>query len=592
MSEKEEWSLGINDGINSSVVWAKGRRIVFALQEERVSRKKETHGFPEHALPFSLKYLGIDPASVRTVCLNNLGSPPHSRDDFLEYYEAKATPLMRRMVRFQPDVVTQLAMRYLPETALRSIRDKRVKKPNAEIEAMVRDQGFSNAEISRIHHHRAHGASAYFGCRENADDPHLVLTLDGGGDFDVAHVYIAEAGSLREVATTSYGHSIGNIYSCTTQALGMTPHEHEYKLMGMAAYSNPDYFGEVLDRYRSYLDLDPANPLTFRRNVPEPTDQITRRLLRDFERARFDNVCGALQCYTEELLVKWVKACVSKTGISRVVGAGGVFMNVKANKVIAELPEVTYFDVFPSCGDESLPFGSLWARFAEANPEEQSGLGLDHYYLGTDAGFDLEEARTKFGDRGLEFRSLDDPNQVIAELLSEGKVVARCSGPMEFGARALGNRSILANPADGRVIPIINKMIKKRDFWMPFAPAMLREDVERYIRIPDTIPRDQVSPYMMHTFDTTEERDAFQAGVHQHDHTARAQVVSETLNPDFHDLICKLKGLTGHGVILNTSFNLHGYPIVHGVIDAVEVLLNSGLTHLIVNDTLITKRNQ
>ena len=263
-------------------------------------------------------------------------------------------------------------------------------------------------------------------------------------------------------------------------------------------------------------------------------------------------------------------------------------MNVKANALICRLPEVDFFDVFPSCGDESLPFGAVWAHHAGSSGDGGRDLRLKDYYLGPDADYDLREALKEFEGK-LHFYSLEFPERVAAKLLAEGKIVARCAGRMEFGARALGNRSILADPSDYTVIPTINKMVKKRDFWMPFAPAILREGAEKYIEIPGSLPQDHVSPYMMVTFDTTDRRDEFVAGTHNYDGTARAQIVLKEMNPRFHDIIGAFSELQDKTVILNTSFNLHGFPIVMGSRDAMDVMLNSAIEYLVLNDRLVTK---
>jgi carbamoyltransferase len=463
-------------------------------------------------------------------------------------------------------------------------------KSNLLIREYLKEHGLGQAEVVRHTHHFNHAASAYYGLRQNAKDPHLVLTLDGGGDGDCAHVYIATGNQWRLIEKTRMGESVGNIYSCVTHFMGMTPHEHEYKLMGLAAYAKRSYCQEIVDIFESYLDLDPAEPLRFKRKTPEATFNITRRLMRDFKRYRFDNLAGGLQFYTEDLMVRWVREAVRKTGIRKVVAAGGVFMNVKANQLIAELPEIDYFDVFPSCGDETLPFGGVWHAYAGKSPDGGDDIRLDHLFLGPEGDFDLPEAKAKYASQ-VDFAPLDQPEDEVARLIAKGEIVARCSGRMEFGARALGNRSILADPADYRIVPRINKMIKQRDFWMPFAPIMLYENAAEYIQIPKSLPHDRISPFMMHTFHTTDNREEFAAGVHPYDSTARAQIVTRNNNLELHHLISKFKALNGKAVMLNTSFNLHGYPIVCGACDAIDVLVNSDLTHLVVNGNLITKKS-
>lgn len=303
---------------------------------------------------------------------------------------------------------------------------------------------------------------------------------------------------------------------------------------------------------------------------------------------RFDLVAAALQLFTEDLVRRWIAAAVAQTGVRNVLGAGGVFMNVKMNLRLADLAGVEYFDVFPSCGDETLPFGAVWQCHLREGGA-LTDIRFENLYLGPEAGCDLADAQARYGD-AVDFQELDDPEGHTAALLAQGRIVARCAGRMEFGARALGNRSILADPSRPSMVQTINRLIKQRDFWMPFAPAVSAEQAERYVRLPAALPRPRLSPYMMHAFETTELRSEFVAAVHPADATARMQTVQAELNPSFHKLIEAFRRLTGRGVVLNTSFNLHGFPIVTGACDAIDVLLKSGLDHLVVDRWLITKK--
>ena len=302
---------------------------------------------------------------------------------------------------------------------------------------------------------------------------------------------------------------------------------------------------------------------------------------------RFDRIAAGLQLFTEELVKRWITGAVQATGVRNVLAAGGVFMNVKSNKQIAESPELESFDVFPSCGDDTLPFGAVWQCHLRQGGRLEN-IRFEGMYLGPEAGDDLAEAQARYQEMA-QFDHCDDPEVRTAELLAEGHIVARCSGPMEFGARALGNRSILADPAHASVVGQINRRIKQRDFWMPFAPAVIAEKADRYLRIPGTLP-ERISPYMMHAFDTIEARDELLASVHSADRTARAQVVCRQLNPPFHRVIEHFGRLTGRWAVLNTSFNLHGHPIVAGACDAVEVFLRSNLEYLMIDHCLVTKR--
>ncbi len=582
--------LGINEGINSSLVVASDAEIVFAIQEERISRIKNFMGFPCESVRFALRHLGLSPGEVKFVCRANNQSPAHSRREFLAWYDDTADVLERPLVERMLKSTTGSVYRRLPASLQRIGRSVVDRHGNRILVEMLRECGLDKAELVSAHHHLNHAATAYFGLRTNARDAHLVMTLDGEGDGDCAHVYAAKDGRLQLLAATPAGHSVGNLYSRVTHLMGLRPHEDEHKLMGLGAYASDErYIKPIAARLFEYLDLDPSNPLRFKCKVPEGTSFIQPRLAHDFKRVRFDHLAAGLQQYTESMLVNWTKAAIERTGIRAVVCAGGVFMNIKANRRIAELPELTFFDVFPSCGDESLPFGAVWRHYAATSQTGGEEICFRGCCLGPEPDYDLDQAIRAYADQ-VDFVEVSDPIATVAKMLSEGKIVARCAGRMEFGARALGNRSILADPADQRVVAEINKTIKHRDFWMPFAPAIQYEDASIYIKIPPSLPAGRISPYMMHSFQTTDRRDEFVAGIHGYDGTTRAQVVVREISPELHRIIVEFSRIRGRSVILNTSFNRHGDPIVMGARDAIEVLLGSSLKYLMLGNLLVTKR--
>ncbi|MBP8116142.1 MAG: hypothetical protein KAY09_00290 [Nitrospira sp.] len=585
--------LGINEGIDASVVLCQDGMVVFALQEERVTREKGAIGFPLQAVMACVKAYGLDVQRLDHVCLSNLNSPvKETRADLLRYYARNSRSWKGRIFTGDWSGAAARCAGLLPASIEELGRGWQVSRRTATSHPVIDRQlaqcGLDGIPVSRFHHHSNHAASAYYALRKNWKEPHLALTLDGGGDDTCAQVYLAQNGELRLLASTPTGHSLGNIYASVTYLLGMRPHEHEYKVMGLAPYAEVEQGREVAELFARYLDLDPENPLRFRRKTLERTSAILPRLMDDLRAVRFDVLAAGLQLFTEDLMCRWVGAAMERTGVRKVLAAGGVFMNVKANHRIAALPALEYFDVFPSCGDETLPFGAVWQCHVRQGGALED-IHFDNIYVGPEAGADLAEARARYGE-AVEFQELDDPEACTAELLAQGHIVARCSGRMEFGARALGNRSILADPGNPAVVNVINRVIKQRDFWMPFAPAVLGEQAERYVHVPSALPRPRVSPYMMHAFETTGRREDFIAAVHSADQTARVQMVWKDLNPSFHALIEAFGRVTGRWVLLNTSFNLHGFPIVGGACDAVEVLLRSGLDYLVIDRCLVTKR--
>jgi carbamoyltransferase len=394
------------------------------------------------------------------------------------------------------------------------------------------------------------------------------------------------------VAAVPESESIGNIYAMITFLMGMVPLEHEYKLMGMAPYASEKSSRAVYDLFRGLVEFRGDDPLVWERRNGCPETYYSYDFFRELlQLKRFDAVCGGLQLFTEDMLATWAQAAIRKTGIRKVALSGGCFMNVKANKIIMELPEVEDLWIMPSCGDESSAMAACWYWHAQESLAHNNGPGtqpLADVYLGPEwSRADEERALQAFkaGD-WLEVESEGDLEARAAQLLAQGEVVARSKGRMEFGARSLGNRAILADPTKPEVIRIINEMIKSRDFWMPFAPSMLEERAGDYIVNPKNIR----APYMILCFDTTERVQDLPAAIHPYDRTARPQLVSREWNPGYHHLISEFQKLTGRGVVLNTSFNLHGYPIANTPEDALGVLKHSGLDHLLLGSFLVHKR--
>ncbi len=562
--------LGVHDGHNASAAILRDGQLLFAIQEERLTGRKNHNGFPHESIKACLAYAGAAPKDIAQFALVTLRRTPggHRTQDMAAAFRRDASlyGFTRRLawsagVRLNPNMGAEERLR-----AAESL-------------------GFKREQVQRYDHHLGHAATAYFGMREDPKTRYLVITIDGMGDLSCCTINTAEAGQITPIARTPFTDSLGTIYGFVTGAMGFVPLEHEYKLMGMAPYAAEKYARQAAERFQALLDVD-EDALRFRRKTPEPTFCLNRRLLKLIGGMRFDNVCAGLQLFTEETLIKLVQAAIRKTGIRRVLCAGGVFMNVKANKRLMELPEVDYLGVAPSSGDETMCMGIAWqAHAVTGGPGAADQIPpLGSFFLGTDV--DDPDAASVVRGSGHEFERFDDIESEVAKVLAAGHPVARCKGRMEFGARALGNRSILADPKHQDVVRIINQMVKKRDFWMPFAPVVRRERVHEYVHNPKDFP----SPYMMLTFDARENFRDFIAAVHNADLTARMQILEESHNPDYYRILKTFEGLTGRGVLLNTSFNLHGYPIVLGPKEAMFVFDNSGLTYLAVGQYLVRKQ--
>ena len=297
---------------------------------------------------------------------------------------------------------------------------------------------------------------------------------------------------------------------------------------------------------------------------------------------RFDAIAGAVQAYTEEIACRLVKHIVRETGIRRFVIGGGIAMNIKMNKAISELEEVEELFVCGSSGDESLSIGGCYLL----NSDQNSNQPIPNPYLGYDISdeidqFDANSYSNKFGVK------TDVTFDQVASLLAKGDIVAVIRGRAEFGARALGNRSILANPSRREIVQQINEAIKNRDFWMPFALSILEERLDDYIFNPKRLQ----SPFMTISLVVRPENYAqIEAGTHPYDKTVRPQAVSKDTTPEYHSLITAFQNITGIPALLNTSFNLHGEPIVDTIADAVRTFELSGLDHLLIEDKILLSK--
>ncbi|MBI2474685.1 MAG: carbamoyltransferase, partial [Candidatus Taylorbacteria bacterium] len=351
-------------------------------------------------------------------------------------------------------------------------------------------------------------------------------------------------------------------------------------------YAKEKYFQDVLELLRTTQYVD---GLRFKyRTKPRDLYYYFRDKLEGF---RFDAIAGGLQAFTEEVFLRWVNNAIKKTRMKKICIAGGVAMNVKVNMKVNEIRGVELF-VNPVPSDESQAIGASMAVIHDdcvkrrQNPEKII-KPLKDAYLGPDIADAEILALIKKKKIGSKYHLMTADSRRVAKLLVEGKVVGRASGRSEFGARALGNRSIIADPRNPDIIKVINEKIKNRDFWMPFAATILEKRVHDYLIGYKKIG----APYMTVAFDTTLlARKHLKAGLHPYDNTCRPQVLKMGQNDGYEKIILEFERLTGVGGVLNTSFNLHGEPIVQTAADAFRVFELSDIDALILNGVLIEKK--
>ena len=574
--------LGVHDGHLATAALVKDGKIVACVSEERFTRIKNQSGFPARSIDFVLRQGNVGTEELDLAVLSGYDLAPSgdigSQDGgSLKGLYRMISPLRRGWGSVEYHIpslqgIGKIGYRLYAGPGFNLTRKERLRK-------LMRYLNLGSDKVRILEHHSCHAYSAMYGPPWEGRE-YLVMTLDGEGDEICATVNLVQDGKLKRLAITPKRASLGWIYAEVTHYLGMKPLEHEYKVMGLAPYAQPDGVEKSFKLMRKMLRISASHPLTF--EAPLRTNLSYRYLRHHFAGHRFDWVAGATQKLAEDLIIKWISNAVRETGVHRVALSGGVFMNVKANLRVLEMDEVEELFVFPSCGDESNPIGAAWWGYSEITGKRPEPL--TDLYLGPE--FEDGEVEASLSKQKVKYQKYSDIEDAVAELISKGKVVARMTGRMEWGARALGNRSILANPSDWETVRVINNMIKQRDFWMPFAPSIMEASADDYVENPKGL----AAPYMIMAFNSKPlGRKQFRAAMHPYDFTLRPQIVTENWNASYHRLLDAFKQRTGIGGVLNTSFNLHGEPVVCSPPDALHVLNDSGLEHLAIGDYLVSK---
>lgn len=580
-SSKPVFILGLNEASCASAALLQDGKIIAAASEERFTRIKNHWGFPIHAIKFCCEFAGIKMSDFDLVVLSYQDPYPHFTSGRAKELPDAAPTVLRQLRDRMPTLEYHFPPIKIFADFGRQLFYKYYQPLN--IQKQIQDIGtkltISPQKIIRMNHHLAHATATYFANPAVHANPMLVMTCDGAGDNICATIYQVDHGRFKLLSRTPHAHSLGHFYAAVTSYLGLKAHEDEYKVMGLAPFAQKRNWDRIYQLFQSLLWVD---GLQFCSRVP--ARHFGLYLQEKLRNARFDDVASAAQTYLEDRLVQWVTNAISQTGIKDVAFAGGVFLNVKANLEIMKRTKIRKSYFLPSPGDDTNAIGACYWGYRSLKPIATS-QSLTNLYLGPRFS---ENEIYKAIKRYKKYRVTKPKNieAVVAQLLTSGEIVARFTGRMEMGVRALGNRSILADPRRLDNPEKINQIIKMRDFWMPFAPTVLAEDEQKYIKNPKKFS----SPHMILAFETTAagQKD-LAAAIHPFDKTVRPQVLTREYNPSYYDLIMEFKRLTGVGAILNTSFNLHGEPIVCTPADALSTFVRSGLTHLQLNNFLISK---
>jgi carbamoyltransferase len=461
---------------------------------------------------------------------------------------------------------------------------------------MVADLGIGGgkAKIMPVEHHLAHASSAYH--LSGFTEKTAILGVDGKGEYATTFFGYGENGRIHKIKEFFDPDSLGGLYGAMTEYLGFEMLDGEFKVMGMAPYGNPDRFDLsrliAFDRENFRVNNRLANVIGLRRYKdqagkgyyfsPGLIEWLGPKREGDEIDDPYIDYAASIQKILEEvslgLVDHYLGEILEETG--KICFAGGVALNVKLNQRIIARPDVNELFVQPAASDAGTAIGA--ASYA-ANEIGDTIRAMEHAYLGPSYTTEQCIEACRNHQAQPKWTGIDNVPQTAAKILSEGNPLAWFQGRMEFGPRALGNRSILGVPNARGIADRINEQIKYRERWRPFCPSMLDRVA------PEMLQTNHPAPYMTFTFDVAEEwKDRVPEVVHE-DGTARAQIVTRETNPRYYELIEELEQLTGNGVVLNTSLNRRGEPMVCSPTDALNMFFGSDLQYLIMEDVLVTK---
>ena len=553
--------LGIADNHDAGASVVVDGKLVSAVNQERVDRIKHSGAFPWGAIDEALCLAGIKEREVDRIVVGTGFTPSALLRAFPDRHRAarehgQFSPWLHRYIVYQ-SALKASGLHTVEVDACRRILERRLAA-----------RPFTKANVEMMDHHQAHAEGAY---RTQSHSRCLVLTVDAMGDGTTATVSVGADGQLDRIWRQSGLASVNTFYSRVTERLGFRPNRHEGKVTGLAAYVEPPQ--ELLDHMSRRVNFQGPGFSTISRRVPARAGDSFWRVLDRFSK---EEVAAATQRVLERAVVPFVDFWVRQTGIRTIAVAGGVFANVKLNQRIASLDSVDSLWVKPHMGDGGLSAGAALGS-AGATPTL-----LTDAYLGTNAAG--KGIRSALSVAELPWQKTPKVHERVAKMLVEGSVVARCGGPMEWGPRALGNRSILASPFDSGINDWLNERLNRSEF-MPFAPIVRAEDAHRWFL---GIEKAAASArFMTVCFDVTPAfRSAAPAAVHV-DGTARPQLVDRETNPDVHRVLTAFGEKTSVPVLINTSFNMHEEPMVRTPTDAIRAWQASGIEGLWLGDRLL-----
>ncbi len=556
-------TLGINYTRmhDSSACIVSDGELLFAVAEERISRIKHDAGFPQKAIQACLDYARVGAEQLDEVCFGWTTPGPGFRHDL----KCLATgDIPRTYLNFLTTTLHFLSMWHQGGGA----------------KQFARYFGKVTARFRFVDHHLAHAISAYAysGFRESA-----VVVMDARGAWEATSIWHAKDGGINHVLTMPFPNSVGFFYSEFTEYLGFQRNSDEWKVMGLAPYGHP---GVKLD---TFIDLEAVPYRVHAKQLTgngSRTFSEMRRLLgpprigeSEIEE-RHKNIAYAVQSACEVAMLSVVRLAIDQTRCRNLCLAGGVALNSKANGKLLKSGLVDQIFVQPAASDDGVALGAALTPYLDSGGRLPD-RAMRHAYLGPAFEDDAVEATLR--TYKLRFTRLKDVAAIAAELLAQGKILGWFQGRMEFGPRALGNRSILADPRDPEMNVRVNNAVKFREWWRPFAPSLKKEAASDYLESATD------SPFMILTAQVRPEKQGVIPAVTHVDGSARPQTVEQEINPLYWRLIDEFEKRTGVPVIMNTSFNLRGEAIVNTPTDALRTFFSSGMDALVLGSFLVEK---
>ena len=539
-------------------------RILAAVNEERLSRIKTDGIYPFKSIKEVLRIANISPGDVDIIAL--AGLPPRKR----------ALKMLKYI--FKTFFDTKI---FLPNRILYALLTAKKLRRTIPVE-------IGGKKVVYVEHHTAHASSAYY---TSPWQDSTVITLDGIGDSSICGtVNIGRKGRIQRCWECNGYYSPGIFYSFITKYFGFKPSRHEGKITGLAAYGKAE---------KCYQEIKAVNSYDFKKHdfystyIPRlfggwnvenwempVIDELMDRVFRE-------DIAAATQKLTEEVVCKFIRDAVKETELSNLSLAGGVFGNVKLNQRVRELDCVNNVYIHPNMSDGGLAVGAAlyaWAQDMIKEGREPIPYPLETVYLGPQ--FSDKEIKESLDKYGLQVKYHENVEEVVTDYISKKKIVGRFSGRMEYGPRALGNRSILADPTDARINDWLNKRLKRTEF-MPFAPTILEEAAQEFYL--GWQKNHVAARFMTMTYDTTERAKQLAPAVIHVDGTTRPQVIREEDNPSYYKLLKIYQEKTGLPLFINTSFNIHEEPIVCTPEDAIRSFLAGSVDVLALENFMVER---